>query len=805
MSNLKYQHIIKKMTLEQKASLMSGKDFWQTQDILSLGIPSIFLADGPHGIRKQAVSSSQMGFNQGIPATCFPTEATVANSWNIELSEAVGSYLGKEAVSQNVHVLLGPGINMKRSPLCGRNFEYFSEDPYLAGKLAASYIRGVQTHGISACVKHYCAKNQEERSMSLNTIVDERALREIYLTAFEIAVKEGKTKAIMSSYNKLNGEYTNENLHIMVNILRDEWEYDGCVITDWGGSSDRVKGIKAGNELEMPSSGGETDRQIIDAIKSNELAEEQLDECVDRVLDLVLKTSQIGKTPSMPFDVAKHHRISQKMAEESIVLLKNKDDILPIKYNKKVAVIGDFAKEARYQGSGSSQVNPTILENTLECFAESGITSIGYAQGFLRNGKTQKKLVKTACELAQKADVVLLYLGLDELSEVQGLDRKDMRLPSNQIELLNTLYKVNENIVVCLSSGSAIEMPWIIKVKGLLHGYLSGQAGARALLRIISGDVNPSGKLAETYPYRYEDTPTYNHFPGKEASVEYRESVYIGYRYYDTANVNVLFPFGFGLSYTSYEYSDLKVNSEGVTFKITNTGSVPGMEIAQLYIHCQSKAIFRPYKELKGFKKVFINPGETKEITISFDDKSFRYFDIENNSWEVEESSYDILIGSSSQDIKLTDSLFITGTSKQQTYTNHSLKHYQSGQIQNVPSHEFEQLLGYPLPSPLWDRNRPLDYNDSIAQCIYAKGLVIRISFRFFQLIMWLLERTGQRKAYNFLKVSVYNMPFRALSLLTGGKISFQTVDGILLIANGHFFKGIGTILKKKQKGRNDV
>ncbi|MBN2618223.1 MAG: glycoside hydrolase family 3 C-terminal domain-containing protein, partial [Spirochaetales bacterium] len=647
MAELKYREIIDKMTIEEKASLMSGKDYWQSKDIEHLGIFSMFLADGPHGIRKQAVSSEQIGLNAGIPATCFPTEATVANSWNEDLGEWVGSYLGIEAVSQNVNVLLGPGLNMKRNPLCGRNFEYFSEDPYLAGKLAAAYVRGIQSQGVSACVKHFCAKNQEERSMSIDAIIDERALREIYLTAFEIAVKEGKTKALMSSYNKLNGTYTNENLHIMQDILRKEWGYTGCVITDWGGSNNRIAGLIAGNELEMPSTNGETDREIIEAIKNGTLDISILDECVDRLLHLIYTTENSKYNQGVKFDIERHHRISQKMAEESIVLLKNENNILPIKFGKKVAVIGDFAKNARYQGAGSSQVNPTILDTTLDSFDESGIQSVGYAQGFKRYAKSSSKLIKEACDLAIKADVILLYLGLDEATETQGLDRPNMKLPENQVELLEELYKVNNNIVVCLSCGSAIEMPWIPKIKGLLHGYLGGQAGARAVLRVISGDVNPSGKLAETYPIRYEDVPSSTNFHNRESTVEYRESIFIGYRYFDTAGVHVQFPFGFGLSYTTFEYSNLQITKEGVSFSIKNTGKIAGMEIAQLYIGCESKAIFRPKKELKGFKKVFINPSDTKNVIIPFDDKTFRYFNVNNNTWDIESANYKVLIGSS--------------------------------------------------------------------------------------------------------------------------------------------------------------
>ena len=800
MREMKYRDLISQLTLEEKASLMSGKDFWQTKNIDRLSIPSLFLADGPHGVRKQAVEADQIGLNEGIPATCFPTAATVANSWNEELGERVGGYLGEEAVSQKVNILLGPGVNMKRNPLCGRNFEYFSEDPYLAGKMAAAFVRGIQSHGISACVKHFCAKNQEERSMSIDTVIDERTLREIYLTAFEIAVKEGNTRTLMSSYNRLNGTYTNENTHIMKDILREEWGYDGCVVTDWGGSNDRIRGLEAGNELEMPATAGETDREIVKAVREGRLDEEILDENVDRLLNLIFTTEEAFSPYSAPISVEKHHRLTQKIAEESIVLLRNEEKILPLKYGRKVAVIGEFARNARYQGAGSSIVNPTILDNTLDCFDESGITSIGYEPGFRRYGQKSAALIRKACDLAKKADAVLLYLGLDEDSEAQGLDRCTMALPSNQIELLNALYLVNKNIVVVLSCGSAVEMPWVYKTKAILHAYLGGQAGARAILRVISGDVNPSGKLAETYPLHYKDTPSAPYFPGKEVSVEYREGPYIGYRYFDTADVPVLYPFGFGLSYTTFEYGDLCIDETGVSFSLTNRGDMQGTEISQLYVSCCSTAIFRPRKELKGFKKVFINPGEKKTIRIPFDDKTFRYFNVRTNSWEVEEGDYRILIGSSSADIRLSGTIRREGTGAPLPYDREELPSYYSGKIKDVGTEEFEKLLGRKVPDPLWDRKKPLGYNDTIAQCVYARGNFARIAFKLIRLSHWVLRKTGKRRAANMLMMSVFNMPFRGIARMTGGLVNMPMLDGILMIVNGHFFKGLAKILREKKR-----
>ena len=797
---MKYKELIAKMTLEEKASLMSGKDFWQSQDIERLGINNMFLSDGPHGIRKQTAAADHLGLNPSNPATCFPPAATVANCWDEDLAEKIGEYLGAEAASQKVNVLLGPGINIKRNPLCGRNFEYFSEDPYLTGKIAAGYIKGIQSYGISACVKHFAANNQEERRMVIDTIVDERTLREIYLTAFEIAVKEGKTKSLMSSYNMLNGIHTNENIHLMREILRDEWGFNGVVVTDWGGCNDRVAGLVAGNELEMPTTNGESNEEIIKAIREGKIKEEVLDEAVDRLLELIFTTNRALNEAEVKVDINEHHKMAQRVAEESIILLKNEESILPLDNGTKVAIIGDFAKAARYQGAGSSIVNPTMLDNTLEALKSSGITSIGYEEGFERYGKKNKKKIDKACALAKQADVVLLYIGLDEVTEAEGLDRQNMNIPQNQIDLLNALYNVNKNIVAILSCGSAVEMPWIGKVKGLVHSYLSGQAGAKAVLRVLSGEVNPSGKLAETYPLRYEDTPSAKYFPGKEVSVEYREGIFVGYRYYDTANVNVLFPFGYGLSYTTFEYSDINVNNEGVTFRLTNTGKISGMEVSQLYVGCKSKDIFRPKKELKGFKKVFLEPGETKTIIIPFDDKTFRYFNVKTNRWEVESAEYEIMIGASSADIKLIDSIFIEGTSDEKPYDKANLSSYYSGKVNNVIIEEFERLLERKVPESKWDKNKELGYNDTIAQCQYAKGRFARFVYRMIVFVHWFLTKIGKRDTANMIIMSVYHMPFRGVARMTGGFMNMPMLDGLLIMANGHFFKGLSHLLKERRK-----
>lgn len=796
---MKHKQLVEKMTLEEKASLMSGKNFWETDSVERLGVESIFLADGPHGIRKQAAAADHLGLNESVPATCFPTAATVANSWDTDLGEKIGEHLGREAHAQGVNVLLGPGINMKRNPLCGRNFEYFSEDPYQAGKLSAAYIRGIQSQGVSACVKHFAVNNQEERRMSIDTIVDERTLREIYLTAFEIAIKEGDVKTVMSSYNKLNGEYTNEHKHLMQEILRDEFGFDGVVVTDWGGSNDRVKGLIAGNELEMPTANGETVQDIIEAVKAGVIDETILDVAVDRLLELMLTTNEALEKEQAPIDQNNHHAFAEKVAEESIVLLKNEDNILPLKKEEKLAIIGDFAENPRYQGAGSSVVNPTELETTLEAVKRFDVDVIGYSPGFNRYGKKDQKKLKQAEQLANEADVVLLYLGLDEVTEAEGLDRGDMKIPQNQRELVQAVKAVNPNIVVILSCGSAVEIPFVDDVKGLVHGYLSGQAGAKAMLNILTGKKNPSGKLSESYPVQYEDTPTYHYFPGKEVSVEYREGPFIGYRYYDSADVNVRFPYGYGLSYTTFKYEDVSVTDTGVTVKLTNTGGVAGKEVVQLYVGKESSRIFRPNKELKGFTKVHLFPNETKEVTIDFDDYTFRYFNVNTNTWEKEAGTYQLMIASSSEDIQLMTTIDIEGSVNAHPYDEKVLAPYYTGNIREISDAAFEALIGRPIPKSTWDRSQPLGYNDTISQCRYAKGWIGRLSYHLVNVAHAFLWKIGKRETANLIMMSVYHMPFRGYARMTGGAINMPMVDGMLTAINGQFFKGVKQIIKGKR------
>ena len=673
---MKHADIIKQMTLEEKCYLMSGKDFWQTRSIERLGVPNMTLSDGPHGIRKQEGAGDQLGLNGSMPATCYPTAATIANSWDPVLGEEIGEHLGTEAASQGVGTLLGPGLNIKRSPFCGHNFEYFSEDPYLAGKMAASYVRGIQKNGVSACPKHFAANSQELRRMASDSVMDERTLREIYLTGFEIAVKEGHAKSIMSSYNRINGVYANENPHLLQEILRDEWGVDGFVVSDWGASNDHTEGVRAGSHLEMPTTGGDSDLELVEAVKSSKISQELLDRRVDELLDVILSvTGSIKSLEGKPFDMEKHHAMAAKASEQSIVLLKNENDILPLKKGTKVAVIGEFAQKARYQGAGSSVVNPTKLDHTM----------------------------------------------------------------------------------------------------------------------CVIGNFNLDVSSA---PY----------FPAKERTAEYRESLYVGYRYFETAKVPVLFPFGFGLSYTTFEYSDLTVTDKEATFTLKNTGKMDGAEVAQLYVSKPDGDVFRPAKVLKGFAKVFLKAGESKKVTIKLDDKAFRYFNMDTNRFEVEGGDWIVMIGASVADIKLSGTVSVQGTGAKSPYDRQKFSKYFSGDIKNISDAEFEALLGRPIPDGHWSGT--LDMNDAICQLYYSKSGLARFVYK----IMSNMLNKSIGKGKPDLNITfIYNMPFRGIAKMAGGMCTMEMAEGILTTCNGHFFKGLGAVVGgffrsgRKRKAANTI
>lgn len=745
--------------------MLSGANFWNTKPVDRLGVPGMMMTDGPHGLRKQGGKADHLGLNKSVPATCYPSAAGLANTWDAALLEEMGRYLGLEAASEGVGVLLGPGVNIKRSPLCGRNFEYFSEDPYLSGKMAAALIRGIQENGISACVKHFAANSQELRRMTNDSVLDERTLREIYLPAFEMAVKEGGAKCLMTSYNRVNGTYAHEHPHLLRDILYGEWGFDGVVVSDWGGNNDRVESVKAGGTLEMPSSKGQTDAYIVKAIREGKLEESLLDEQVDRMLELILSTRPhvTGKT----YDREAHHKMAARVAEKTAVLLKNEDQLLPLKCEQRVAVIGDFAKQPRYQGAGSSKINPTKLDCGLDALKALGVNVVGFAPGFRRGGTMDAKRIRQACRLAQNADVVVLWLGLDEGGEAEGVDRNDMKLPENQVALIEALAKVNPNIVAVLSCGCVVEMQWDRNAKAVIHGYLGGQAGALAMAKLLTGRANPSGKLAETIPETYGDVPSAAYYPGREATSEYREGIYVGYRYFDTAKKPVKYPFGHGLSYTRFVYSGLEVAGDVVGFRVRNVGHMPGEEIAQLYIHAETDGIFRPEQELKGFAKVSLAPGEERKVAISLNDRSFAVWSFVENKWVVVPGSYEIRVGASSRDICLTAKVEKTGAPVVNPYCGDVFAPYASGQVQQVPDASFTALLGRDIPNTKWDRGAPIGFNDTISQGAYLPGGLGKAVYRLISFARKALMAVGQKEKANSV-MFVMHLPWRGVARMSG-------------------------------------
>ena len=781
------QVLLKQMTLIEKCAVLSGRDVWHTRPIERLRISSITLSDGPSGLRKQAAEGDHLGLNESTKATNIPSAATIANSWSPEAAEAMGAVVGADAAAQDVQVLLGPGLNTKRSPLCGRSFEYYSEDPYLTGKLAAAFIRGVQSKGVSACAKHFAVNSQELQRMASDSVLDERTLRELYLTNFEIAIQEGKPRALMTSYNKVNGSYANENSQLY-DILRREWGFDGMVVTDWGGSNDFTEGVRAGMNLEMPAAGDDSPCQLLQAVKDGKISEEIIDRRVEELLTLVLTE----KPKASPVDEKAQHEAVRKAAEQCIVLLKNDRNILPLQHSAKVAVIGDFAAHPRYQGAGSSMVNAWQADDTLELMTDYFPNAVGFSQGFERLDKRNDEFAAQAVELAKGADCVLLYLGLPEGFETEGLDRAHMRLPDNQVALLNRLAEVNEHIVVVLSCGSAVEMPWIDSCQALVYGCLGGEAAAGAMLRVLSGEVNPGGKLAETFPVAYADLPVSHYYPGKEYTSEYREGLYVGYRYFVTAKKPVRFPFGFGMNYTQFRYENLTVEPDGVSFDLTNCGACGGDEIVQLYVSLPGAKVFRPARELKGFRRVSLKAGETQRVKILFDDYTFRYFNVRTHQWEVEGGSYDILIGASSEDIRLKGVHTVLGTDAPDPYEGKNVDCYRSCELQAVPDVAFEALLGHPIPQKNWDRSKPLEMNDAIAQMEYARNHIARFAARFMKKKIQKAVEAG-KPDLNML--FIYNMPFRGMAKMMNGMVSMDMAKDILFIVNGHFFRGVGRLI----------
>ena len=661
--------IIREMTLEEKVGMCSGKDFWHLKGVERLGIPEVMVSDGPHGLRKQAAEADHLGLNESIKAVCFPTACATACSFDRDLLEEMGERIGDECQAEDLSVILGPAVNIKRSPLCGRNFEYFSEDPYLASQMAAAHIKGVQSKNVGTSIKHFAANNQEHRRMSCSSEVDERTLREIYLAAFETAIKEAKPDTVMCSYNRINGEFASENHWLLTEVLRDEWGFDGYVMSDWGAVNDRVKGLKAGLELEMPASGGTTDKEIVEAVKNGELDEAVLDRAVERILNIVFKFAdnrQEGK-----FDKEEDHKLAAKIEAESMVLLKN-EGVLPLPtQGKKIAFIGKFAEAPRFQGGGSSHINSFKITGALEAAKE--VAQVTYAQGYdIKEDVIDQDMLNQAVETAKEADVAVIFAGLPDAFESEGYDRSHMRMPECQNTLISEIAKVQENVVVVLHNGSPVEMPWADEVKGILEAYLGGQAVGQAEVDVLFGKANPCGKLAETIPYKLADNPSYLNFPGDGQTVAYKEGVFVGYRYYDTKEMPVRYPFGYGLSYTTFEYSDLQLSADKikdtdtlkVTLKVKNTGDRAGKEIVQLYVADKTGAACRPVKELKNFVKVELQPQEEKTVEMELDKRSFAWYNTQIHDWYAASGEYEILAAASSRDIRLKKTVYVESTTE---------------------------------------------------------------------------------------------------------------------------------------------
>lgn len=791
-----YLAILKQMTLEEKASLCSGETFWKTKAVDRLGIPSVWMTDGPNGLRKEKQGAGTNIMKPAETATCFPTAVTAASSWDVEILEAMGKAIAEEAKALGVSTVLGPGINIKRSPLCGRNFEYMSEDPLLAGTLATAYVNGVQKEGVGVSLKHFCANNQEHLRMSIDTIVDERALREIYLTAFETVVKNAQPATVMSSYNCLAGTHLSDHKRMLNDILREEWGFKGIVVSDWGGMNNRVEAIKAGNDLEMPGNKGMNDRRIVKAVKDGTLSEEDLDRVVLRLIKFAFnaKANEV-QGADQKFD--EHHEVSRRIAEAGAVLLKNENSALPLRHEQNIAVIGSLAKNLRYQGSGSSHINPPKTVSFYEAMQANG-QKFEYAEGYSLKGDGYKeKLIKQACEVAKGKDAVLVFIGLTDSYESEGFDRKHINLPESHNILVNELAKVNDNIIVVLSGGSPVKVSkWEANAKAILNLYLGGQAAGEAAYNLIYGNVNPSGKLAETFPFRNHDNISSRYFPMGPRSVEYRESVYVGYRYFDSAEKKVQYPFGHGLSYTTFEYSDLALSSKQInegeelvaTFKVKNTGSVAGAEVAELYVSDVESSIFRPKKELKGFKKVFLAPGEEQEISITLGSRAFAYYNVLIKDWHVESGDFNILIGSSSRDIRLEDSVNVISANPDAPIPNyHEVAPYyydlteEVEQKKRIPAEQFAALYGASLVENTPYVKGELTIDNSVEQvaCTGVGKFLYKVLVFGSKLVAIGTENP------DMITQSVKDMPLRSFSGFTGGLVSQMSVDGIVDMCNG--------------------
>ncbi|MBP3894080.1 MAG: glycoside hydrolase family 3 C-terminal domain-containing protein [Atopobiaceae bacterium] len=805
-----YEDTISQMTLDEKCALLQGASAFGTFAIPSLGIPELQFSDGPHGMRHQdPEKANHLGIGGSLPATCFPTAATVAQSWDPSLGERLGVALGEEAACQGVGCVLGPGLNIKRSPLTGRNFEYFSEDPILAGKMAAAYVRGIQSQGVAACPKHFAVNSQETRRQSSDSVLDERTLRELYLTGFETVMRESDPWTIMTSYNLVNGTYANESKHLLQEILRGEWGFGGAVVTDWGGSNSHVAGVDAGSNFEMPAPGLDEARMLAAAVRDGRISQATLDARVEEALHLILRTrAAVEAKQGQKFDEVAHHQLAREIAAQSIVLLKNQaaeargavaggEPLLPLAPGTSVALLGDFALAPRYQGAGSSQVNCTHIDTLAELVGAEDLQLLGVERGFTRGGEVDATLQRAAVELARKADVAVLNLGLDEVAESEGFERLNMRISDAQIALLKAVAAVNPNTVVLISAGASVETEWAVDARAMLHLALGGQAGAGAALDVLMGRVNPSGKTAETWYQHLSDNPTAGNFPSYEKTAEYREGLYVGYRYCNTADVRPAFPFGYGLSYTTFAYSDLRVeqgdSARGagtkISFTLSNVGSVAGAEVVQLYVAKPKHEVFRPAQELKAFAKVFLQPGESRDVTLTLDETAFRYWNVATDAWETEGGTYELRVAASSEDVRLTGEVELAGTGAADPYAGLDLAPYKTGQVAGacVSDAQFAALLGRALPEAKVTIDERMTFRDlthSRSPLLMAIGAALGV-----------VERKALAKGTPNLNVEfVYNMPLRAIGQMTGGITDSGLVRAIVREAKGWGLGGLALL-----------
>ena len=790
------RELVAQMTLVEKASLCSGKNFWESKAVERLGVRSFMLTDGPHGLRKQAGAADHLGLNASVPATCFPPAAATACSFDRALLREVGQAMGEECRAEEVGIILGPAANIKRSPLCGRNFEYFSEDPLVTGESAAGLIEGIQSQNVGACMKHYLANNQEKARVSSSSVVDERALREIYLAGFEKAVKEAQPWTLMCSYNQINGVYASDNKRLMTDVTRGEWGFQGAIMTDWGAMNDRVEAIKAGLDLEMPGPCDGNDEKIVQAVREGRLDEMLVDTCAARMVELALRVAQNTKTA---YDQAAHHELAGRAARESAVLLR-RGSALPLKKGAKLVVIGDFARHPRYQGAGSSKISPTQLTSLCNALDERGI-KYKYAHGFEAEGGVDEALITQAVQTARGADAAVVMLGLPDSFESEGFDRAHMDLPENQNRLMAELVKTGTPIIVVLSTGGAVLLPWREQVDSILLMYLGGQNSGSAAADLLLGKANPCGKLAETWPLALEDTPCHGFF-GNGGNVEYRESIYVGYRYYDKARKEVAYPFGHGLSYTDFEYTGLTLShtelgeEDELTVRVTvkNPDALAGKEVVQLYVAPPADGMFRPVRELRAYAKVELAPGESKAVELTLGRRDFAYYDAKADDWRVDSGTYTVEIGSSSRDIRLTQAVKVQGMAPN-TVLNEKVPSYRDPAKQwPVSKEQFEIVLGHPVPP---ERSlRPFTTNSTLGE--------IQTTFvgRFFvKQVKANMAKTmgggeGMEEFAKIIDAMLADMPLRQLAMLSGGAMTPTVMDGLVEMMNGRFFRGL-----KKMRG----